>query len=185
MKELRGMNKNAILWESDIFNNILKLSKNGEKHNFEKLNNSLKEAVIPESIKVVTFLPSSHMGTKLEETSIALNYKMIKIEKNKFSIADLHEVIRENSMRGHPENITKKVAEGILKIGEKHNIFKICGEESGIKYYILGLRPHNVKRKYILNIARKNAKNNLAKELEIKIKDRIPPKDGSIKKYIR
>lgn len=79
------------------------------------------------------------------------------------------------------ENIIRKLAETVLKVGEEHNIFKCCGEESGIKYYILNLTPPYVKRKYISEVAKKNAKKELAKELEIKLKDRIPPKQKSLK----
>jgi hypothetical protein len=182
-KELENMKKDAIIWESDVLGEVLKLHQNYKKHSYEPLNEALKEVIIPNSIGTINFLPSSHMGTKLEGIYIALYYKMKELNTSKFSLVELCKIISDISMRGHPENIMKKVAESILETGEKYKIFKPYGEESGIKYYTLTSLPQFIKNKYISCLAKENAKNELAKELELKLKDRIPPREKSLKTF--
>jgi hypothetical protein len=178
--ELDKMNKNAIIWEADGVNSKIKISKKGMEHGYKKLNEALNEVIIPDYIGYVNFLPSSHMGIKLDAITTTLSYKLRQFNKSRFSLAELCNIVVENSMRGHSESVIKTVSEGILKVGEKYNIFRFCGEESRIKYYILRTMPTYTKNKYILEVAKENAKNQLAIELETKIKDRIPPKQTTL-----
>jgi len=175
------------LWSADQTSGILLLEKQGQDVNAEisrgrlhhdgKLTRLLLDGVRSEGIRSLTFLPSSHPCTILEETITLLGLSLESSNRDRFRLPDLTSLLnRESSLSNFGDQELWNLAQHLLNVGVEVQIFTDLTptvDDLGRKEFSISTRPgglarmaREVRKKYTDFHARRIAEENSVTEFQ-------------------